>query len=134
MRSHMHVGKYKNNCPNFCVEYHVLCVLLASFDIYGYIAEWLFQMFFSWETKRTEKNMPTAFWGVARFNYRIKIENLLFNPTIVSSVYEHISNPVFVFNQSSFRKVKCENKVVLECIEHNSHFGHDFSSQCENIK
>ena len=99
MRSHMHVGKYKNNCPNFSVEYHVLCVLLASFDIYGYIAEWLFQMFFSWETKRTEKNMPTAFWGVARFNYRIKIENLLFNPTIGSSVNEHISNPVFVFNQ-----------------------------------
>ena len=64
---------------------------------------------------------------MARFNYRIKIENLLFNPTIVSSVYEHISNPVFVFNQS----LKCENKVILECIE--SHFGHDFSSHIKKL-
>ena len=35
MRSHMHTGKYKNNCP-ISVEYHVECVLLeSSFDIYG---------------------------------------------------------------------------------------------------
>ena len=34
----------------------------------------------------------------------------------------------------SIKAIKCENKVILECIEHNSHFGHDFSSQCENIK